>query len=940
MTYYLPEPKKNWFQKAGDLAKAIFMPQVYLGDRQQENTQIQTANSQYLQDNSQQFNRELETRREKFALEKLKLDYIVQQDRDRASREFSAEQSELSFARQVKLANLSADRQKELEQYRQHCENLRQQNRQEHDKFMLAERHRLELEVQKRQQAFAIMQMYLQAQINRDTEQFRLTLSNHPWRLPPMTILNGYEPYRDGERPVPPLVVVSPPDVNFDRYNPTPNPLLGNMAKSLEEEMRVFFEHYKSEDLVNFKAGIWDTKRMASDTAATHLHDLFGTIPTIILESEVEGDFINFRVFWWDMGAEQYQSMTILSQFSLAQLLFEIQRDHARKWEQEKALLESVGIEIKSVLTEGSDELVNEYNLNQLKKEQQLKAIGSTIEIPYRANRAGMLELKKYLRVLHCLVGGLAVDDYHLMRYGTFPKLPSLIANLLIDFSEYESTALLDILVAHYRNLADILTKFDSVRVPLVMLSMVTELAKQTISHPQATELLNIALLSWLQIRQIEVGDDPLKTIENSLTIADVEFVTKLNQALQDLSETRHLDIATSCYQRGLRRNQAGEYDAARADFDQVISLNPHADAYFQRGFSCLKLQDYASAVKDFDSAAMLQSQRAEIYEYRGDAYLGLKNYEVAIANYNQAIHLGSSSAVTKRDKLQAWFTDERRRQQEAEAARQAAEAERKRLEEERRKALIFELPNNGGELTFKWINKGKLIMEGNHEITISEFRMGEYPITQRQYKAIMGTNPSNFTSDYKGENGKQCLALDRPVEQVYWKDAKAFCDKLNALPIFKDAKLKICLPSETQWEYACRDAADSNQKTKFWFGNNDGELAAHAWYSGTTNCNSMTHSVKEREDAQNSNKNASPNFGLVDMHGNVWEWCADNYTSVSNLPITGKPYTSDGDSGPHSVRGGAWSDNADSCASAFRYLWSADDSYYYLGFRVVVVEV
>jgi len=126
MTYYLPEPKKNWFQKAGDLAKAIFMPQVYLGDRQQENTQIQTANSQYLQDNSQQFNRELETRREKFALEKLKLDYIVQQDRDRASREFSAEQSELSFERQVKLANLSADRQKELEQYRQHCENLRQ----------------------------------------------------------------------------------------------------------------------------------------------------------------------------------------------------------------------------------------------------------------------------------------------------------------------------------------------------------------------------------------------------------------------------------------------------------------------------------------------------------------------------------------------------------------------------------------------------------------------------------------------------------------------------------------------------------------------------------------------------------------------------------------------------------------------------------------------
>ena len=143
---------------------------------------------------------------------------------------------------------------------------------------------------------------------------------------------------------------------------------------------------------------------------------------------------------------------------------------------------------------------------------------------------------------------------------------------------------------------------------------------------------------------------------------------------------------------------------------------------------------------------------------------------------------------------------------------------------------------------------------------------------------------------------------------------------------------LKVQLPSETQWEYACRGVTDGS-KTKFWFGNNDSDLPAHAWFGG--NAGSMTHSVKERETG-----NTNP-FGLVDMHGNVWEWCADNWTSnISQLPKDANPYQDSGDSGSHTVRGGAWLDIAVNCSSGYRDYWDVDYEDSIIGFRVALFSV
>ncbi|MCY2926365.1 MAG: formylglycine-generating enzyme family protein, partial [Planctomycetota bacterium] len=161
------------------------------------------------------------------------------------------------------------------------------------------------------------------------------------------------------------------------------------------------------------------------------------------------------------------------------------------------------------------------------------------------------------------------------------------------------------------------------------------------------------------------------------------------------------------------------------------------------------------------------------------------------------------------------------------------------------------------------------------HEVTISKpFYMGVYEVTQAQYEAVMGTNPSAF----KGS--------ENPVEQVSWDDAVEFCKALSA----KTGKA-VRLPTEPQWEYACR----AGTKTRFGFGDDDTDLRDYAWFSGHSL--SKTHPVGEQE----------PNaWGLYDMHGNVWEWCSDYYAdSYANAKTTDPQGPGSGTD--RVLRGGGW---------------------------------
>jgi formylglycine-generating enzyme required for sulfatase activity len=191
---------------------------------------------------------------------------------------------------------------------------------------------------------------------------------------------------------------------------------------------------------------------------------------------------------------------------------------------------------------------------------------------------------------------------------------------------------------------------------------------------------------------------------------------------------------------------------------------------------------------------------------------------------------------------------------------------------------------------------------EDQIEVTLTKgYWMGKYQVTQAQWQAVMGTNPSFF----KGAN--------LPVESVSWHDAHEFLGKLNARLGSKDGGTMV-LPTEAQWEYAARAGS-----TGVYSG---GGLEQVAWYSG--NSGPTTHAVGTKK------ANA---WGLYDMSGNVWEWCQDWYGY--ELPGGGDP------KGPASgtlrvLRGGSWGFIADCCRVAKRDLNNPTVSFKFIGFRVV----
>jgi formylglycine-generating enzyme required for sulfatase activity len=171
-----------------------------------------------------------------------------------------------------------------------------------------------------------------------------------------------------------------------------------------------------------------------------------------------------------------------------------------------------------------------------------------------------------------------------------------------------------------------------------------------------------------------------------------------------------------------------------------------------------------------------------------------------------------------------------------------------------------------------------------------------------------MGKNPSKF-------KGKQ-----NPVEMVSWNDAVEFCRKLSDLPAEKSAGHVYRLPTEAEWEYACR----AGTKTKYSFGDSEAELGEFGWYGKNSSGATVVGGKKPNS------------WGLYDMHGNVNEWCQDWYGSYPSGAVTDPTGPSSGSR--RVTRGGSWLDSADSCRSARSGFDAAspDDQYISLGFRVV----
>ncbi|MDB9490520.1 formylglycine-generating enzyme family protein [Dolichospermum circinale CS-534/05] len=210
------------------------------------------------------------------------------------------------------------------------------------------------------------------------------------------------------------------------------------------------------------------------------------------------------------------------------------------------------------------------------------------------------------------------------------------------------------------------------------------------------------------------------------------------------------------------------------------------------------------------------------------------------------------------------------------------------------------------------------------HEVTVQPFLLGKYPITQAQWQAVaalpqvnqeLQPNPSRF----KGAN--------RPVESVSWHDAVEFCNRLS-----NHTQKPYKLPSEAQWEYACR----AGTTTPFHFGETITTDLAN--YDGNFTYGNGTKGVDRGETTEVGSFKIANEFGLYDMHGNVWEWCQDDWhNSYEGAPTDSSAWTSDeSNSDKKLLRGGSWSDYPDYCRSAYRIYLDAGFDSSINGFRVV----
>ena len=215
--------------------------------------------------------------------------------------------------------------------------------------------------------------------------------------------------------------------------------------------------------------------------------------------------------------------------------------------------------------------------------------------------------------------------------------------------------------------------------------------------------------------------------------------------------------------------------------------------------------------------------------------------------------------------------------------------------------------------LTNMVLIKAGTFMRIKFPVTIThDFWIGKYEVTQAEFAAVMGRNPSHFTGD-----------SNRPVEKVSFLDASNYCATVTLreraarrLP----ADYEYRLPTEAEWEYACR-AGSTNL---FHFGDDASVAEQYAWTA--ENCEAATHPVGLKQ----------PNaWGLYDTHGNVWEWCQDWFEPYPAKPVTDPagPATS-----KYKVfKGGGWNQDAEYARASSRFMMSPLNGIHFVGFRVVL---
>ena len=718
----------------------------------------------------------------------------------------------------------------------------------------------------------------------RQTEEYRKILENWPLKLVCAQIIGSHE----GENKVPLRVILAPPEIENDKSG-TLTKGFPQIEKRLSQGLRTFLEKhyptYSKQRGTELLDRAWNSDRFGGGASIKALFDMLKSEPTLVLESEVDGDVINLRLAYWSGGQDTYLYKTVISNLPYREFLDLSAKTRALEWETSvKQKLLALG-KNESEINEkyGKD---NAINLEILKEREIFREAGIPVDQHLKTNHEDMDKLCQFLTVYHNLLTAFFADVHYLIHDNLEPQLPQLLVEIIGELSEYDVGA--SILQWTVDGFLDIFKALQTDRAALVP-DLSIDLAVDMLVLPEKSlvqKMLKYSVSSWLNVCSLSEGNfkDNLAALESVLESEEVTYADKFNHCLASLSGKSQLEESNN-QQEEIERQRREEQEKRRLK-EEEAERKPREE---EEKVARQRQEEAKRQRKEGEEKLARQQQKEAKRQLRKEEKRGQEfHFEIITVN--------SAGEEINRRRGSA--------RQEVENLPQGATLE-----------MVY-IPGGTFTMGSPESEESRYGNEGpQHEVQVPSFYFGKYPVTQAQYEAIMGNNPSHF----KGEK--------RPVECITWQNAVEFCQKLSE----KTGKT-YRLPSEAEWEYACR----AGTTTPFYFGETITPELAN--YEGKYTYASGPQGA-DREQTTDVGSFPPNAFGLYDMHGLVWEWCQDVWHEFYNgAPTDGSAWESDGDPSYRVQRGGSWLNYPRLCRCANRYWVIASYWGSFRGFRVVLV--